>query len=333
LPACQFWKANQAAKKLTRKTWGEAVSEYLARQRHLSARRQHALESYFSTLGDRFSKKYLDEITTADLKSFIFGRTAWKSPKTRNEIKGAVGLLYRDAAEQSWVPQGYDPSAAMKAEKIKPGDVGIYLPAQVRQIMASLPDDMALPMALWFFGGCRKENLARIPIESLRAALGTGWLKIAASEDRKTGARAVKLEDNLRVWIEWFLVSNPDASGTVLPAKYGAGNKIDNFTRKIASRSKLAWVDNAPRHSCISFWIARGENVQTVAKWAGNSLTQIQRHYWRRDESITADMARDYFSILPPRDSGNIVPMAQMETAPEPIMATPPAERLNSVKG
>ena len=331
LAACRFWKENRPDKKFTRKRLEEAVEEYLGRQKHLSGRRQRTLASYFNALIEKFGGKYLDEITTADLKAFIFGKEGWRAAKTRNEARAAIGLLYRDAQEQGHVAKGYDPTASIHLEKIKPGDAGISMPDQVRQILCSLEDDLALPMALWFFGGCRKENLVRIPISSLRLALKSGYLKIAAAEDLKTGARSVKLEDNLRAWIEWYLLRHPEATGPVLATRYGEGRKIDNLTRKIACRSGVQWVDNAPRHSCITMWLARGENVQTVAKWAGNSLAQIQKHYWNRDEAITEDIAKDYFSVLPPNVDENVMPQAHPEAVPESQSVVPDRQRFNFV--
>ena len=330
LIACRFWKDNRPDKKFTAKKLGEATDEYLARQKHLSARRQRALTSYFKAFTKKFSKKWLHEITTADLKDLIFGRESWKAGKTRNEVKAAIGMVFRDAQERGHVPKGYDPTASMKWEQIKPGDVGIFMPDQVRQILCSLEDDLALPMAMWFFGGCRKENLVRIPISSLRSALKSGFLKIAAAEDLKTGARSVKLEPNLRSWIQWYLSRHPDATGPVLAAQHGEGRKIDNLTRKIACRSGIKWVDNGPRHSCLTMWLARGENVQSVARWAGNSLDKIQKHYWNRDESITAAVAKEYFAIMPPAEGTDVIP-PKPKTEAVPELATPATGRYSFV--
>jgi len=330
LDACRFWKENRPDKKFTKKTLGEAVDDYLRRQGHLSERRQRCLASYFSALTDKYGDRWLHELTAADLKDFIFGKKGWKTAKTRNEVRSAVGLLFQDAEERGFTPKGYDPSATLKWEKIKPGDVGIFMPHQVRQILHNLEDELALPMALWFFGGCRKENLKRIQMSSLREALKTGFLKISAAEDLKTGARSIKLEANLKVWIQWYMSRHPDATGPVLAARYGEGRKIDNLSRKVASRSDVEWVPNAPRHTCLTMWLAKGENVQTVAKWAGNSLNQIQKHYWNRDESVTAAVAQEYFSILPP-DEESDAPLPKSNTVPEPKLVAPDTGRYSFV--
>jgi hypothetical protein len=315
--ACRYWKDQRPDKKFAPRSTYEAVEEYMDHQKHLSERRQRALDSYFNSFTNKFGKKCLHEITTADLKDFVFGRQSWKSAKTRNEVRAAIGLLYKDAQERGYVARGYNPSAELDRERLKNGDVGVFMPDQVRQIMNSLEDELALPMALWFFGGLRKENLARIQFSSLRSALKTGFLKIAAHEDLKTGARTVRLEPNLRAWIEWYLARHPDASGPVLAVQYSEGRRLDNLTRKITCRSGVTWTRNAPRHSCLTMWLSRPENVQNVAKWAGNSLAQIQRHYWNKSDEITPHVSEEYFSIRPSGQAENVVRLPAPDVAAE----------------
>lgn len=67
----------------------------------------------------------------------------------------------------------------------------------------------------------------------------------------------------------------------------------------LVSRSGVKWVDNAPRHGYVTMRLAKGNNVQSVAKAVGNSLPQIQKHYWNRNEAITKEIADEYFGIVP----------------------------------
>jgi hypothetical protein len=120
--ACRYWKNHGPEKKFTAKPVDDAVTEYLARQARLTERRQKALDSYFKPFKKQFAGKTLDQITTADLKDFIDGRKAWKSPKTRNEVRCAVGLLFQDAQERGYVGKRVNPAREIKRERIKPGD-------------------------------------------------------------------------------------------------------------------------------------------------------------------------------------------------------------------
>ena len=151
-----------AAKKLDR-----AVDEFLARQKHLSARRQKNLYTYLSAFAAKFGKRCLNDVNTSDLKDWILEKVTWKAPKTRNEVRSAVGLIYCDAEQRGYVPRGKNPAAAIKTERMKNKEVGIFLPEAVRSILASLEPELALPMVCWLFGGFRKENLIRVKIEAL----------------------------------------------------------------------------------------------------------------------------------------------------------------------
>jgi hypothetical protein len=297
--AARYWKDNRPNRKFNPKTADLAVDEYKARQKHLSERRQRTLSSYFKAFAGQFSGRTLDVITAADLKDFIRLKTEWKSAKTRNEVRNAISLLYIDAAERGHVPKNFNPVKEIKAERLKNGDAGIMLPSAVRQILNSVEDELKVPLAVWFFAGLRKESIARLQWDALRNALETGYIQIRASEDLKTGARNVPVEANLRLWICDHLNHYQDATGLILPAWYGEARKLDNLTRKIACRSGVKWIKNAPRHSYVTMRLAKGDNVQSVAKAAGNSLAQIQKHYWNRNEAITKEIAEEYFGIVP----------------------------------
>jgi hypothetical protein len=273
--------------------------DFMARQKHLSGRRQRALECYLGAFAEEFWGRALDNITAADLRDFIRSKKEWASAKTRNEIRNAIALLYGDAGERGNIPRNFNPAKEIKTERLKNGDAGVLLPGAVRQVLNSVEDELKVPLAVWFFAGCRKESIARLQWSTLRDALKTGYIVIRAQEDLKTGARNVPLENNLRLWITDHLNRFPQVDGPILPIHYSQGRKLDNLTRKIACRSGLKWVSNSPRHSYVTMRLAKGDNVQSVAKAAGNSLAQIQKHYWNRNEAITKDIGEEYFGVVP----------------------------------
>jgi hypothetical protein len=313
--AARYWKDHRPDRKFTPKTADLAVDEYKARQKHLSERRQRTLSSYFKAFTSEFGGRTLDAIMAGDLKDFIRLKTEWKSAKTRNEVRNAISLLYIDAAERGHVARNFNPSKEIKAERLKNGDVGIMLPSAVRQILNSVEDELKVPLAVWFFAGLRKESIARLQWSALRDALKTGCIQIKGIDDLKTGARNVPLESNLRLWICDHFSRHADPTGHILPTCYSEGRKLDNLTRKIECRSGVKWVDNAPRHSYVTMRLAKGDNVQSVAKAAGNSLAQIQKHYWNRDEAITKKIAKEYFGIVPVGAAVDMVPIGTKAVA------------------
>lgn len=297
--AARYWKDHRPDRKFAPKPADLAVDEFLGRQKHLSDRRQRALKCYLDASVDAFKKRTLDTTTAADLRDFMRAKKEWKSAKTKNEVRNAISLLYIDAAERGYVAKNFNPAKEIKAERLKNGDAGIMLPSAVRQILYSVEDELKVPLAVWFFAGCRKESIARLQWSALQDALKTAFIQIKAIDDLKTGARSVPLEENLRLWICDHLSRHAESTGPILPTCYSEGRKLDNLTRKIACRSGIKWVDNAPRHSYVTMRLAKGDNVQSVAKATGNSLSQIQKHYWNRNEAITEEIAGEYFGIVP----------------------------------
>jgi integrase len=132
------------------------------------------------------------------------------------------------------VPPGHNPCGKIKRQRLKIGNIGIYEPTHVKQIMDRVREDLIPFLATWFFIGARKDEIARLRWSQIRSALQTGYLYIEPEQGRKTGPRSPKLLPNLRAWFEWYLQHNPDAAGFVLPRKYTEGRNLDEITKKIS---------------------------------------------------------------------------------------------------
>jgi hypothetical protein len=74
-------------------------------------------------------------------------------------------------------------------------------------------------------------------------------------------------------------------------------------------------------HSYISYRSKLADSVTTVADVCGNSPEKIERNY--RKKGITVEAAQDFFSILPPAEPINILPLSQPEAEAEPGSAIP----------
>jgi len=200
----------------------------------------------------------------------------------------------------------------------KPGHIEILEPSEVRSIFAKVSEDLIPFLALWFFGGHRKEEIARLHWTQVRAALKTGKLELTGDQAIKSGARSAAFLPVLRAWLEWYLRRNPSASGPVLPIKYNGGRKLDNIQRTIRRQAKVRWVPNAGRHSYISYRTKVADSVTTVADECGNSPSQIERHY--RKKGVLKESAEEYFNILPPTES-NVIPIPLESEQPAAVTA------------
>jgi hypothetical protein len=218
LDACKFWRDKRPDKPFRARTVKQARADYMSRQSRLSGRRRKALTSYFAQLENKFGGRLLHELTTVELKDWMDGRS-WK-PSTFNSVLGCYGLLFKDAQTRGYVPPGCNSVAGIKRLKVMPGQIGIMEPSEVRTIMATVKNDLKPFLALWFFGGLRKDEISRIDWRQIRRAVKTAVLEIETEQGLKTGARCVPLQPNLKSWLEWSLRNNPELSGLVLPLKY-----------------------------------------------------------------------------------------------------------------
>jgi integrase len=170
-------------KPFTPKTVRESTADYLSRQNRVSERRKRTLKCYFDQLCETFGKRHLHELTTVEVKDFADSKT-W-SPKTYNEVLGAYSLLYKEAKLRGWVPSDCNPCAGIKRLKLLPGSIGIFSAEEVRSILGSIKEDLIPFTAIWFFAGCRKEEVARLKWPQVKAALKSGVLEITGDVGQK----------------------------------------------------------------------------------------------------------------------------------------------------
>lgn len=308
LVAAQFYKTNRPDKPLMPKNVGDAVKEYLLRRTRLSAKRQMALACNLGHFSRKFDGKTLDQINSGEISDFIAARN-WK-PKTVNDFLGAVSLLFKDAILHNYAALNPCAPERISRPAVRRGRIQIYTPREVRAIMSSLDDDLAIGMALWFWGATRLSEVARLDWSVLRTSVETGHIVIEPTEDdqlKTEGShRSVPLLPVLRAWIEWYLGRHPSACGSVLPTRYSEGRRLDNLPRKISCRSKVPWKENGPRHAFCTFHLKLHKDIPKLVEIAGNSIRVLQRHYWHKSNTVTEQMAREYFSILPPMEAQSL---------------------------
>jgi integrase len=320
LVAAQFYKTNRPNKPLIPKLASEVVQEYLARRKMLSTERQRNLACNLGHFSKKFAGRTLDEIAAAEISDFVATRE-WK-PKTVNDFLSAVSLLYKDGILHNYAATNPCAPNLISRPRVRRGKIEIFTPDEVRTIMASLEDGLCIAMALWFWGATRISEVARLDWSVLRTALKTGYIVIEVVENNELktedSQRSIPLSSTLRAWIEWYLAMHPDARGRVLPTRYSAGRKLSNLPRKIVCRSKIEWKDNGARHSFCTYHLKAYKDIPKLVEIAGNSVRSLQKHYWNKSNTITEQMAAEYFGILPPKEAANLIPMPISEAPVEP---------------
>jgi hypothetical protein len=312
LTACQQWKNNRPDKPITPKPVKETVTLFNEAQKtKVSERRQRTVKSYLKAYTDSFGTRNLHEITTGDIEAWLEEKT-WGN-KTRNEVVGAIGLLYTFAqtAKRDWVPVDYNPVAKVKRERLEAGNIEIFEPWEARQMLTRIETDYAdlIPfLVLWCFSGCRKEEIARVSWQQVQAAIKTGKLEVRSGETKNGPSRVMPLLPNAKAWLQWWLAKYGEkASGVVLPARWNTMTALDDMGKLLSRNCGLVWKDNGWRHSYVSYRCLILDSTVTVANESGNSPAKIERHY--RNKAVTMETAKEWFAIMPPKDAENVVLM------------------------
>jgi integrase len=217
----------------------------------------------------------------------------WK-PKTRNDALCLYSLFFRWCIKRGYCSINPASPEAIDREERAQGDVGIFTPAELRRIFACIDEDLIPLMALWSFSGLRQAEIARLTWQEIGAALESGKLYLPKSKS-KTCARSIPLRDNLKAW----LIAYRQPAGTVLPQNWQGLEAMSELARTIARHSKVEWKTNGPRHSFASYSLAEGVNPSELVRQMGNSLRQLESHYWARSECLTHEQAQEWFDIRP----------------------------------
>jgi integrase len=320
VPACRFWKDNRPASGFKSAPLNKAVPAYLgAQSTKVGERRLRAITWYLGQFSAFCGNRNVHEIRPGDIEQFVDSRQWAKS--TRNATLKTISQFYGWAINQGMCTTNPADSKAVRRSPIKAGDVQIFSPAEMRKLLHRADDDLKPALALWSFGGVRKQELSRLTWEDeIEPGLVSGIIHIPAAKAKTGSSRNVPVNDALRAW----LTAYRRTQGPLLPEKYSRNRAVlDKLTVKIARQTGLTWKDNAPRHSYCTYSLVSGMSPRDVAAAMGNSLAVLDKHYNNRAASITKTVAHEYFSIMPPITE-NVIAMPVAEPMPAPMEALQP---------
>jgi hypothetical protein len=313
LVACQHWKVNGPTKALTPKLVGEAVDDFLKRQK-VRERRLRVLKTYLLRFVQKFKGQMIHEIEAAAITDFVDAQR-W-APKTRNEALSTFGLLFKEGQLRNWVSKDFNPAKSVRREKVIAGAIEVFEPSEAKQMLSRVDKDLIPFLALWCFAGIRKQEISRMNWQQVNRGLETGWIVLEAKQTKTGQTRSIPIADNLKVWLGF----HSKLSGDVLPKRWQSMTQLDDLTKYISRKTGIVWKDNAPRHSFGTYHFKLHKDAGATVAAMGNSLSKFQKHYWNRSNSITENVARDWFSIVP-EQAGKIVPLAvAIDNSPDQVV-------------
>lgn len=273
----------------------ELIAQIEAEQRNTSNanRRKDAwLKLLRAHLIGKFARDFqqnVSDLSSALLEPWLIGLKA--SERTRCNVRDCVAFFVKWAKGRNYLPKDADPLAnVQKFRKRKRGAVKVISADDLISLLLHAPGDFIPYLALRAFAGLR--DCEARALEWQHIDLASGWIDIPdhiakQADDDEGVARMIKIRPVLAAWLS----NQVKKSGPVCPYK----NSVKKLG-KVAVKAKIAMPRNALRHSFISAAVTLSNDLNAVSIEAGNSVTVIKQHYWRK---MRPEQASAWFEAAP----------------------------------
>jgi len=294
--AAEFY-ARQYLRQPEPKTIAEVVAELVETKEKADCSRRYIedLRQRCGKFAGYFEGMPVLKVTDADVRDFlsarVFGRERNEvlGPRSRNNFIVTIRTLLKFAKERDYLPQDFR-TDRVKLVKDRGGEIGIYTPREMADLLAQAKDDDVLFLAVGGFAGVRTEEILRMHLDEIKWR--SAVVEITAGKAKTASRRLVPIADNLRAWVEPIA----KARGHRGPVWQHSRAYLHERMETLFARAGVKRKANGLRHSFISYRVAETQNVAQVALEAGNSPTMIFSNY---RELVTREDATAWFSIMP----------------------------------
>jgi integrase len=243
-----------------------------------------------------FGDRPIAAITVEELDNWL--RDLDCAPKSRANFRANVGVLFSYAERRRMIDS--NPILRTTRPKLPNTPPEIFRVDELSALLAAASRrwPQVLPMiAVGAFAGLRDAEIKRLDWNEID--LVRGFVEIKASKAKTARRRLIEIQPNLAAWLTPYSAM----TGPVVPAN--ARKKMD-LVRKAAKLSR--WPLNGLRHSFASFRLAAINDAPRVAAELGHTSPQMLYSTYR--ELVRPEEANQYWSIVPPAESGNTVPFS-----------------------
>jgi integrase len=152
------------------------------------------------------------------------------APRTRNNLRASFQTLFSFAKARRYLPKDHDEMETVSLAKDADGEIGIFRPAQLRELVAMAKPELVLALLIGAFAGVRHEEIQRLDWQDIK--LKAGIIEIRAAKAKTASRRTIPIVPNLKAWLREY----QQESGPVCP--------FLDFTRQLL---KLAAAVNEAR--------------------------------------------------------------------------------------
>lgn len=193
------------------------------------------LQSLKWSLG-RFAEAFAGDITTVmgtDIDTWLRG--LGRSPRTRNNLRSAVQTLFSFAKARRYLPKDHDEIESVGVVKDADGEIEIFTPAELAEILGHAGDRLVPFFALGAFAGIRHAEIQRLDWKDVR--FDDGLIEIRPKKAKTASRRIVPIVDCLRAW----LAGHRQPAGSVC-AYRNMAYEIDELVGRINKARRAAWA-------------------------------------------------------------------------------------------
>jgi integrase len=311
--AVDFFRRRNPAS-LEKRTVRQAVDEMLAAKRTARLSEVHLkdLDCRLNRFAYAF-KLHIAGVSGTMLQTWLDAMTA--SGRTKRNYLAVISALFNFCIKRKYLlKEAVEEIEAVQQQKVDIGEIEIFTPGEMREIMAAARPEMLPWLAIAGFAGLRSAELQRLDWREIN--LVERIIEIKAGNAKTSARRLAPIEDNLAAWLTISAkpcgkVTGFESWWNQIPKVVEAvnerrGRRAEQAGEPISTTSKFIWKHNALRHSFCSYRMAAIKNAAQVAYEAGNSPKIIFSNY---RQVVTEAEAAKWFGIFPPKAADNIVPL------------------------
>jgi integrase len=293
------------------RTVTQVFNEFVTSKRTPSKNKKRASEKHLDDIESRLGKFAdafqckISDVTPKQISEFLTSLGDDISGRTWFNYARLIRSLFNYAKAKKYVPSNVEPMEGIDIEYNDDGEIEIFTPEELKKLFSVARPEIIPFLAIAAFAGVRHAEIARLDWQQISHT----HIEIKASSAKtfqRKGSRArrvIEIQPNLAKWLADYRKD----SGPVAP--------FANMSKQLmwlAEDAKVEWKHNAPRHSFISYRLAKTNDENLTAVEAGNSPAMIYQSYRQiKDHTgrvITPALADAWFGIEPETNE-KIVPM------------------------
>ncbi len=265
----------------------DAVKKFLESKLRANRRPRYIkamADSYLSPLQRAFPGRMVGEITTEEMRRFIFGKP--RAPKTVMNYLKSLDVFFHYLIREGHCTM--NPQARIEKPMLGEGRTTFLSVEQVQAMLQFALDNQGKEecacMALILFCGVRVEEVERLTWEDVRLETRRVHMEAAATKKRKR--RINVISDNA---IEWL--RRCSGTGPVAPLNY------DNRMRHVRQKAGVTYSQNAMRHSFASYHVAMHEDAARTAFMLGHPDANLLYNTYR--DLVAKEEAKRFWDVVP----------------------------------